>query len=337
MSTTSPAMPVALDLGVALRPYAGLDDLPGMAAANARLRERCGLLEPIDLESIRHRYTHLVNSDPLVDCVIATQDGTTVGYGRVEWHDLADGDRVYDLTIVVDPAVWARGITGALLGWCETRLHEIAKGHVADRRAWLGTFAMGGDTELERTLETAGYRAVRWDAEMLRDSLGDLPPVGSLPPGYAIAPLEPDRYRDLFDMMVVAFRDHWGEQEHGEEEEYRDWIEDPHFDPSLIVVVWHGDDPVACVSAQVQSGLGGPRGYVDAVCTHPDHRRRGLARVALAENLRRLAAIGMPRVYLGVDTDNTNRAFALYEDAGFRTVTRSASYRKPINPQEPAS
>ena len=335
MSTTSPAIPVPLGIEVALRPYAGLDDLPGMAAANARLRERCGLLEPIDLESIRHRYTHLVNSDPLVDCVVATRGDEIVGYGRVEWHDLTDGDRVYDMTILVEPAAWGVGLADALLGWCEARLRVIAAGHSRDRRGWLGTYAFEADTELGRTLEAHGYLAVRWNAEMVRDSLDDLPATGTLPAGYEIRPLTGDRYHDVFNMMVLAFRDHWGEQESGEEQ-FRDWIEDPRFDPSLAVVVWHGDAPVACVSAQVQHGTDGTRGYVDTVCTHPDHRRRGLARVALAETLGRLAAIAMPRAYLDVDTDNQDRAFALYEDAGFRTVTSSASYRKPLNATEPA-
>ena len=54
---------------------------------------------------MRHRYTHLVNSDPLVDCIVAERDGATVGYGRVEWHDLVDGDRIYDATVAIDQVV----------------------------------------------------------------------------------------------------------------------------------------------------------------------------------------------------------------------------------------
>jgi ribosomal protein S18 acetylase RimI-like enzyme len=35
-----------------------------------------------------------------------------------------------------------------------------------------------------------------------------------------------------------------------------------------------------------------------------------------------------------VDTDNHNRALALYESCGFRVATRSATYRKPFEPGE---
>ena len=43
-------------------------------------------------------------------------------------------------------------------------------------------------------------------------------------------------------------------------------------------------------------------------------------------------AAGATSAYLGVDTDNHNRALALYESCGFRVVTRSANYRKPFEP-----
>ena len=77
--------------GTAYRPYRGTEDLAGMATANARLRARLGLLEGVNLAAMEHRYANLVNSDPLVDCLIAERDGATVGYARTEWHDLADG------------------------------------------------------------------------------------------------------------------------------------------------------------------------------------------------------------------------------------------------------
>ena len=60
-----------------------------------------------------------------------------------------------------------------------------------------------------------------------------------------------------------------------------------------------------------------------------------LAPPALADALGRIAARGLPRAYLGVDTDNHNRAFALYEGAGFHKVSGSTSWRKPFTIEEP--
>jgi ribosomal protein S18 acetylase RimI-like enzyme len=336
MSMPSPhALPVApAGSGIEYRRYTGFEDLPGMAAANARLRLRSGIVEAVDLEVIRHRYEHLVNSDPVVDCVIALRDGATVGYGRAEWHDLTDGDRIYQFTSVVEPAAWDLGINDALVVWSEGRLREIAGTHESRRRAWFGSVAFDGDTELAGVLRARGYEAVRWDAEMFRETMEDLPPVGDLPPGYEIRPVTEDRLYEVHEMLAAAFRDHWGEHEQ-DDDEFRDWIEDPHFDLDLVVVVWHGDDPVACVSSQIQTAPDGtPLGYLDAAATLPHHRRLGLARVAFAENLRRLAVAGVRRAYLGVDTDNEHRAFALYEEAGFRRVSAIASYRKPFDGQE---
>ena len=171
MTTSLSQLPAVDNPSIGFRLWTGLDEVPGMAAANNRLRIHTGILEPIDIEGMTHRYTHLVNSDPREDCVVATKSGRTVGYGRVEWHDLVDGDRIYDHTVLVEPSAWGLGIARALNGWCERRSREIASGNPTDRRTWMAQFAFDGDTELEDAIRDAGYVAVRWDAEMLRPSL----------------------------------------------------------------------------------------------------------------------------------------------------------------------
>ena len=44
----------------------------------------------------------------------------------------------------------------------------------------------------------------------------------------------------------------------------------------------------------------------------------------------RIADEGARSACLGVDTDNHNRAHALYESCGFRKVSGSTAYRKPF-------
>jgi mycothiol synthase len=329
--TTLPPPPVRPGSGVTYRRYRGPEELAGMADANQRLRTRCGQLQPVDLEAIRHRYLHLVNSDPLVDCIVADADGRTVGYARTEWHDLTDGDRVYEITCVVEPAAWGLGITEDFLDWSEARLRETGATLPADRRTWYGTGSFDGDDELVGCVGRRGYEAVRWDVEMVRPTMDDLPAVPALPAGYAIRPVRPADMRMVSDMVVEAFREHWGETE-ASGDELSEWVDDPRFDIDLVCVVWRGAQPAACVSIQLQEHAdGGVMAYVDGVSTHPAHRRRGLARAALAEGLHRIAARGVTRAFLGVDTDNGNRAFALYEDAGFRKVAGETSWRKPFS------
>ena len=300
-----------------------------MGAANARLRSHVGVLDPIDIDAMRHRYTHLVNSNPLEDCLVVERDGTTVGYARVEWHDLVDGDRIYDHTVVVEPDAWGAGIAAALIDWSEGRSVEIAAANPTARRTWLANYAFGGDVEVESALQGRGYAAVRWDAEMLRPDLEDIPVVG-LADGYHLRHPTPDELPRVFDMAVAAFAEHWGQHE-ADEQRIEEWVDDPRFRIDLAVVAWRGDEPAALVmnflehaAQRVRSGL------LEDVCTHPDHRRLGLARACIAESLRRLRDAGATSAYLGVDTDNHNRAYALYESCGFNVATSGTSYRKPL-------
>jgi ribosomal protein S18 acetylase RimI-like enzyme len=336
MTTTTLPLPAAVaGSGITYRRYRGLDELPAMAAVSARVRTHAGLLEPVDLDAMRHRYTHLVNSDPLADCVLAERDGALVGYGRVEWHDLADGDRVYETNCLVDPAAWGLGVTDALLGWEERRLREIAAGYPTDRASWFSTFVFDGDTELEREILARGYRAVRWFAEMLRPDLRAIePPV--LPDGYALRAPAEDELPAVFRMQVEAFAEHWGQGD-AEEQDIAEWVDDPRFRRELNVVAWAGDEPAACVWNIVDTlADGSRRGLLEAVSTHPAHRRRGLARAAILRSLQLLRDEGATSAYLGVDTDNHNRAFALYESCGFRKASGTAAYRRPFSRQEPA-
>lgn len=61
------------------------------------------------------------------------------------------------------------------------------------------------------------------------------------------------------------------------------------------------------------------------LATHPDHRRQGLARAALADFLDRARASGATRAFLDVAADN-GPARALYAGAGFTEIARRKGY-----------
>jgi len=318
---TSPAAKIDL------RAWRGLDDLVGMAEANQRLRAHVGLLDAIDLAAMRHRYTHLVNSDPPLDVRIAERAGATVGYARVEWHDLEDGDRLFDVTLALAPDAWGTGAIDALLDWGEARCRAVAAGLPQDRRSWLGNEVFGGDTELEAALVRRGYETVRWGAEMLRP---DLEAIAAMPiaEGYTVRAPEADELPAVFDMTVLAFRDHWGEYI-AADQTFEGWVEDPRFRRDLVVCAWHGDEPVAVVmNVLVEAPDGSVRGLLDGVATHPGHRRRGLGKAIVTESLRVLRAAGATSAYLGVDGQNHLRAMDLYEACGFRKVTTGTTWRR---------
>ena len=63
------------------------------------------------------------------------------------------------------------------------------------------------------------------------------------------------------------------------------------------------------------------------VATHPDHRRRGLARSLIRHTEGRLLADGFKEVYLQFDTESAKR---LYEELEYRPVGRVA-YHLPVS------
>ena len=184
-------------------------------------------------------------------------------------------------------------------------------------------------------------------AETVEDYLQELPPerreaisavreviLRNIPDGYELRAPEEYELVAVHEMNVAAFAEHWGEHE-AADSRIEHWIEDPRFRRDLVVVAWRGKEPASCVSNILENRPDGSvRGLLDGVATHPDHRRRGLARSCIARTLRLLRAMGASSAYLGVDTDNHNRALALYESCGFRKVTGSTSYRKPFEAPE---
>jgi ribosomal protein S18 acetylase RimI-like enzyme len=331
---TSVSPPAAIPgTGVTFRRWRDLDEIPAMAVANNALRERCGVLELVDAEGMRHRYTTLVNSDPTEDCIVIERDGVTQGYARIEWHDLADGDRLYDATMLVAPALWGTRAAEIAVGWLEARATELAAAHPSDRRAWIGHYLFGSDAESEAALFAAGYEACRWEAEMLRADLDAIGPE-VVPDGYTIRTPGADELPAVFEMYVAAFHEHWGNYE-DEEQRIEQYLDHPQFRRELEVVVFQGSQPAAAVSNQLEPQPDGTlRGLLDAVATHPDHRRLGLARAAINHSLRLAREHGATSAYLGVDTGNHNRAMELYESCGFRLASSGTNYRRAFGAGE---
>jgi ribosomal protein S18 acetylase RimI-like enzyme len=71
-------------------------------------------------------------------------------------------------------------------------------------------------------------------------------------------------------------------------------------------------------------------GILEPVGTHPDHRRRGLARAVCLEALRRLRAAGAERAFVSSRGDAAYPVpTLLYESIGFRELIRTLPYAKP--------
>jgi len=70
------------------------------------------------------------------------------------------------------------------------------------------------------------------------------------------------------------------------------------------------------------------RGIFEPVCTHPDHRRRGLALALMRGGLLRLRALEAAGAY--VESGSGEPANALYDAVGFTEAYLGHYWRKPL-------
>jgi GNAT superfamily N-acetyltransferase len=331
-------LPAAVD-GVTFRLGTDLDaHLPGLWAAQDAARVADGELERSSLEGMSAYYRHLERFDPGRDLLLAVagDERRIVGYTRVEWNDSNDGERWYEAVGVVHPDWRGRGIGARFLAWSEQRRVEIAGQHAAaggagDRVRALTTFIFDGDVGGRDLLDGAGYVPFRRFATMRRPDLDDLPTL-PMPDGLEVRPIprETAALRRVFDADVEAFRDHFGWSE-GSDERFAGFVEEPETDPELWLVAFDGDEVAGAVLNGIHVSPEGHRsGWLDSIFTRRPWRQRGLARALIARSLALLRDHGMADASLGVDLTNPNQALALYESCGFRTVSSSTAYRKPL-------
>ena len=282
-------------------------------------------------EGIASGYDHLDRCDPERDLLVAEVDGMPVGYSRVWWDEEASGPHVYKQVCFLDPEVGGRGIGGALLGWNETRLREIAPEHDAPEQL-LEAWANDRNAAATALIRGAGYEPITYMAEMVRSSVDDLPDH-PLPDGLEMRPVTEDDMRAIWEADAEAFRDHWGYVE-PTEESYARVLEFPYNDPTLWKIAWDDDGVAGQVKSFIDTAqneeFDRKRGWTEAISTSRRWRRRGVAKALIVESIRELAARGMTEVALGVHTENPNGAYDLYSGLGYEVVGTWTTYRKPL-------
>ncbi len=322
----------------ALRPYRGPGDHPALVRIGSAARAANGNPERVTVAQIDNDYAHLQNCDLPHDCALVELGGREVAYGRTYWVDRNSGERSFEGLIFIDPTASGRGVEATLLAWQLAHLEQLAAAHATapgDTRSVLVAYAHGRDHTSRGLLESAGFANVRRSATLVRPDFEGIPDL-PLPDGFELRPIgSTDRamHRRVFDAAIVAFADHWGDSESdGSEGSFEAFVGDPLFRPDLWRVAFHGDE----VAGQILNFLepahddGTVIGWTESISVQPQFRRRGLARALLAESLRTVRDAGATRAALGVDTGNVRRAVDLYESLGFRIVSESFEYHRPV-------
>lgn len=275
---------------------------------------------------------HPSGLDPEEDLLFAEVDGKVVAYGEGGWEQDNDGSRNYGVWWQVHPEWRGRGLGEILLRWLEERAADLAASHPGGMEKRMDSWI--GEKEAERIaqLEARGFQIVRYDFEMERPNLEEIPDL-PLPDGIELRPALEEHLRRIWEVEIEVFRDHWGSVDDSEASFERKRT-DPRRDMSLWVIAWQGDEIAGQVlnriDRETNEELGLRRGWVNSVGVRRAWRRQGLARALVAQSLRVLREAGMTSAGLGVDAENPHGALGVYESVGFTVARTERVYRKPL-------
>ncbi len=207
-----------------------------------------------------------------------------------------------------------------MVAWAEDHLTTPEDG---GRR--LDFFVYEYDAPRQRLLAGRGYEKKTWSGVMRRMRFGKKPlPVSVLAEGYVMRALRPGDETEG-DRMAALLNAAFNRTCHTGREFIVFTLNAPSFRFDLHLVA---EAPDGSFAAHVGMTVEDVNHYAifEPVCTHPDHRRKGLAQTLMFEGLHRLKALDVTDVYVG--TGDAVAANALYESIGFTEAYKGYVWRK---------
>lgn len=208
----------------------------------------------------------------------------------------------------------------ALLEWAERHPAEPTGVAPAGR---VGVFVDDSDAGLQGLVVERGYRPSPREREPHACRSLDTPlPTATCPDGYHLQSLADDNDLVRLDRVLWRGFGHPGEPPADGWTERARSQATPNYrkDLNIVVVTPEGDfASYAGVWYVPRSRVA----YVEPVATDPDHRRRGLARVAVIEGLRRVRREGATIAWVGSDQ-------AFYRSLGFEVTASSTLWWRAI-------
>jgi len=318
--------------GLTFRGFCGEDDYPHMADIINTMKVDDQTEWTLTAEDIARDYQHLVRCDTDKDMLFVEVDGEVVGYSRCMWDEELNGDYLYTYFVNLKPAWRGMGIGKAMSHHQQERLREIASEHPADVPKFFQAWGSDTQTWWDDLLTEDGFEVIRYGLTMTRPCSEPLDPL-TLPDGLEIRPVKEEHYRQIWEADQEAFQDHWGYVP-ATEENYKEWLGHPYFQPHLWKVAWDGDEVVGMVGNFIAEDENEEyerkRGYTEDIFVRRPWRRQGVARALLTQSVAMFQEMGMEETCLGVDTQNPNGAKSLYESVGYREIKRHMTYRKAM-------
>ncbi len=231
----------------------------------------------------------------------------------------------------VRPSERGRGLGRQLLRWQEQRGLQQLGASAKTLPGWLMAFVDERADASARLLRRFDFEVARYFLELRRD-LGEPVPEVALDDKLTIVPFTLERSAATLAARNDSFRDHWGSQP-VDDEQWESFVGRDAFRPELsFVAIDESDVVVGFVLASVNEGdwlgQGFSSSYIDLVGVTRAWRKRGIAPALLAKTLSAIAAAGLDKAVLDVDSDSPTGALGLYTGLGFEESNRSVSYNR---------
>ncbi|MFE9763879.1 GNAT family N-acetyltransferase [Streptomyces sp. NPDC005808] len=275
------------------------------------------LLNEIDLLEIGRADTELTEiqtdlkhpeMDLERDSWLLFDGGKLIGYGLL-W-DESGGERIdMDLYALPDRPHEVRHLFDLM----EARAAERAAANGA-ARAVVHLYLNAAPTIDLRTLRGRGWCPVRRYNVMDRQLSGTTGLSPTPPPGVTLRPCltEPDRRR-AHALLQEAFAEHFDFQPRT----YEQWLDDIDAERVDWSLIWIAHlDGFGDVAALRGNNKGDSMAWIASIGVVRKARGQGLGGYLLRHAFAHFAALGRDRIGLGVDTDNSTGALALYERHG---------------------
>jgi ribosomal protein S18 acetylase RimI-like enzyme len=266
------------------------------------------------------------------DTMLAFADsGALVAFGFVL---LPPGQETLVRSIIVGtvhPSWREKGIGRALLAWQEQRaLQQLAS---SDKLlpGWIAAFTSESAIATTQLMSHAGFSVGRYFLELERDLSKDLPQIPT-PEAFTIVQYDESIERELLAARNDAFRDHWGSQPTSEEQWTR-FAARPILRKDLSFIARSPAGEIAgflvtSVDENDWAEQGFRSAYIDLVGTTRAWRGRRIAPALLSMALNAMAADGLDRAVLDVDSESPTGALGLYVGVGFAEASRSMNFQK---------
>ena len=149
------------------------------------------------------------------------------------------------------------------------------------------------------------------------------------PPGVSLRPyVSPEDDRLGWQLLGEVFADHYAIDPKSFEDHTADVLDHERWDPGLAAFAVVEGEPAGIVVAEIIDGVG----WIDDVGVRERFRGRGIGRALLEHGFELLAARGVDRIQLNVDSQNATGATRLYERAGMHIRRSFDCFEKQLDP-----